>query len=115
MIALMPTASTSQILGNNECFEPFTSNLYTRGTLSGTYIISNKHLVRDLEEIGMWTEETRNALMRDNGSVINLPIPSGGSLDALAGKVVLETTDVITVTCDTLNGIDTALSVMEIT
>ena len=76
MIALMPTASTSQILGNNECFEPFTSNLYTRGTLSGTYIISNKHLVRDLEEIGMWTEETRNALMRDNGSVINLPIPT---------------------------------------
>jgi len=76
MIALMPTASTSQILGNNECFEPFTSNLYTRGTLSGTYIISNKHLVRDLEEIGMWTEETRNALMRDNGSVVNLPIPS---------------------------------------
>ena len=76
MIALMPTASTSQILGNNECFEPFTSNLYTRGTLSGTYIISNKHLVKDLEEIGMWTEETRNALMRDNGSVINLPIPS---------------------------------------
>lgn len=76
MIALMPTASTSQILGNNECFEPFTSNLYTRGTLSGTYIISNKHLVKDLEEIGMWTEETRNALMRDNGSVINLPIPT---------------------------------------
>ena len=76
MIALMPTASTSQILGNNECFEPFTSNLYTRGTLSGTYIISNKHLVRDLEEIGMWTEDTRNALMRDNGSVVNLPIPS---------------------------------------
>lgn len=75
-IALMPTASTSQILGNNECFEPFTSNLYTRGTLSGTYIISNKHLVKDLEEIGMWTEETRNALMRDNGSVINLPIPT---------------------------------------
>ena len=76
MIALMPTASTSQILGNNECFEPFTSNLYTRGTLSGTYIISNKHLVKDLEDIGMWTEETRNALMRDNGSVVNLPIPS---------------------------------------
>ena len=75
-IALMPTASTSQILGNNECFEPFTSNLYTRGTLSGTYIISNKHLVKDLEEIGMWTEETRNALMRDNGSVVNLPIPT---------------------------------------
>jgi ribonucleoside-diphosphate reductase alpha chain len=76
MIALMPTASTSQILGNNECFEPFTSNLYTRGTLSGTYVISNKHLVRDLEEIGMWNEDIKNALMRDNGSVLNLPIPT---------------------------------------
>tara|TARA_R100000541_G_scaffold21346_1_gene31276 strand:- start:14275 stop:16659 length:2385 start_codon:yes stop_codon:yes gene_type:complete len=76
VIALMPTASTSQILGNNECFEPFTSNLYTRGTLSGTYIVSNKHLVKDLEEIGMWNEEIRNGLKRDNGSVINLPIPT---------------------------------------
>lgn len=76
LIALMPTASTSQILGNNECFEPFTSNLYTRGTLSGTYVMSNKHMVRDLEQAGLWTPEIRNGLKRDNGSVMNLPIPT---------------------------------------
>ena len=76
LIALMPTASTSQILGNNEAFEPFTSNLSTRSTLSGTYVISNEHLVRDLEEIGMWTPEIKNALMVENGSVMNLPIPT---------------------------------------
>lgn len=76
LIALMPTASTSQILGNNECFEPFTSNLYTRGTLSGTYVVSNKHLVKDLEEIGMWTQSIKNSLKRDSGSVMNLPIPT---------------------------------------
>jgi ribonucleoside-diphosphate reductase alpha chain len=76
LIALMPTASTSQILGNNECFEPFTSNLYTRGTLSGTYVVSNKHLVKDLEEIEMWTPSIRNSLKRDSGSVMNLPIPT---------------------------------------
>ena len=72
MIALMPTASTSQILGNNECFEPFTSNLYTRGTLSGTYVVSNKHLVRDLEELDLWDEQMKNELMANNGSVINI-------------------------------------------
>lgn len=72
LIALMPTASTSQILGNNECFEPFTSNLYTRGTLSGTYIIINKHLVKDLEELGLWDKEMKNDLMRENGSVLNI-------------------------------------------
>lgn len=76
LIALMPTASTSQILGNNECFEPFTSNLYTRGTLSGTYVMSNKHMVKDLEEAGLWTPEIKNGLKRDNGSVMNLPIPT---------------------------------------
>ncbi|MBV1929354.1 MAG: ribonucleoside-diphosphate reductase subunit alpha, partial [Gammaproteobacteria bacterium] len=72
LLALMPTASTSQILDNNECFEPFTSNLYTRGTLSGTYVISNKHLVRDLEELGLWDEKMKNDLMRENGSVLNI-------------------------------------------
>ena len=73
MIALMPTASTSQILGNNECFEPFNNNLYTRGTLSGTYIVINKHLVKDLDEIGLWNDEMKNALMLSNGSVQNVP------------------------------------------
>lgn len=72
LIALMPTASTSQILGNNECFEPFTSNLYTRGTLSGTHVLINKHLVRDLEKLGLWDEEMKNDLMRENGSVLNI-------------------------------------------
>lgn len=72
LLAMMPTASTSQILDNNECFEPFTSNLYTRGTLSGTYVISNKHLVKDLEELGVWDEDMKNDLMRDNGSVLNI-------------------------------------------
>lgn len=76
MIALMPTASTSQILGNNECFEPFTSNLYTRGTLSGTYVVANEHLIRDLEAVDLWTPEIKNQLMADNGSVMNLPIPT---------------------------------------
>jgi ribonucleoside-diphosphate reductase alpha chain len=72
LIALMPTASTSQILGNNECFEPFTSNLYTRGTLSGTHVLINKHLVKDLENLGLWDEEMKNDLMRENGSVLNI-------------------------------------------
>lgn len=73
LIALMPTASTSQILGNNECFEPFTSNIYTRGTLSGTFVIINKHLVRDLEEIGLWDDNMKDNIMRSNGSIMNIP------------------------------------------
>lgn len=72
-IALMPTASTSQILGFNECFEPFNSNLSTRGTLAGTFVISNKYLVKDLEEIGLWNESMKNKLMAENGSVQNIP------------------------------------------
>ena len=75
LIALMPTASTSQILGNNECFEPFNSNMYTRRTLAGEYIVINKHLVRDLEQIGLWTDEIINLLKINNGSVQDLPIP----------------------------------------
>lgn len=72
LIALMPTASTSQILGNNECFEPYTSNLSTRGTLAGTFVVINKHLVKDLEELGLWDSKMKNALMRENGSVLNI-------------------------------------------
>ena len=70
LIALMPTASTSQILGNNECFEPYTSNLATRGTLAGTYVVINKYLVSDLEALGLWDSDMRNSLMRDKGSVL---------------------------------------------
>ena len=56
----MPTASTSQILGNNESFEPFTSNIYTRRVLSGEFIVVNKHLVRDLLKLGLWTSSVKN-------------------------------------------------------
>lgn len=69
LLAPMPTASTSQILGNNECFEPYTSNLYTRRTLSGDFILVNKYLMRDLIEAGLWTETMRQKLIGANGSV----------------------------------------------
>ena len=72
LVAPMPTASTSQILGNNECFEPFNSNIYTRKTLSGDFIVTNKHLVRDLEALGLWTAEIRNAIVLNQGSVQNI-------------------------------------------
>jgi ribonucleoside-diphosphate reductase alpha chain len=71
----MPTASTSQILGNNEAFEPYTSNIYTRRVLSGEFIIVNKHLLRDLVELGLWNETMKQELMRNNGSVQDLDIP----------------------------------------
>lgn len=69
LVAPMPTASTSQILGNNECFEPYTSNLYTRRVLSGEFIVVNKHLLHDLVERGLWNEAMKQELMRANGSV----------------------------------------------
>ncbi|MBN8684779.1 MAG: ribonucleoside-diphosphate reductase subunit alpha [Chitinophagales bacterium] len=69
LLAPMPTASTSQILGNNECFEPYTSNLYTRRTLAGEHIVVNKHLMRDLVRLGLWNEDMREAIMAANGSV----------------------------------------------
>tara|TARA_R110002126_G_scaffold94862_5_gene223556 strand:- start:178 stop:2574 length:2397 start_codon:yes stop_codon:yes gene_type:complete len=72
LLALMPTASTSQILGNNECFEPFTSNMYTRRTLAGEYIVVNKHLVRDLEEVNLWVPEIIQGLKANNGSIQNI-------------------------------------------
>lgn len=73
LVAPMPTASTSQILGNNECFEPYTSNLYTRRTLSGEFIMVNKHLMKDLIDLGMWNDTMRNRLISTNGSVQNVP------------------------------------------
>lgn len=69
LIAPMPTASTSQILGNNEAFEPFSSNMYVRRTLSGEFIVVNKHLIRDLKEVGLWSESLRVKLINNNGSV----------------------------------------------
>jgi ribonucleoside-diphosphate reductase alpha chain len=73
LIAPMPTASTSQILGNNECFEPFTSNLYTRRVLAGDFIVVNKHLVNELTRRGLWTSEVRTQIIANNGSVQNIP------------------------------------------
>ena len=72
LLAPMPTASTSQILGNNECFEPYTSNIYTRRTLSGEYVVVNKHLLQDLIGLGVWNDETRERLMAANGSIQNM-------------------------------------------
>ncbi len=69
LMAPMPTASTSQILGNNECFEPYTSNVYTRRVLSGEFIVVNKHLLHDLIDLGLWNDDMKNALMASNGSV----------------------------------------------
>ena len=72
LVAPMPTASTSQILGNNECFEPYTSNIYTRRVLSGEFIVLNKHLLEDLVQLGLWNEEMKQELMRNNGSIQNI-------------------------------------------
>ncbi len=72
LLAPMPTASTSQILGNNECFEPFTSNIYIRKTLSGEFPVVNKHLVRDLVKLGIWSEALRDRIILNNGSVQEL-------------------------------------------
>ena len=73
LVAPMPTASTAQILGNNEAFEPFTTNLYSRRTLSGEFIMINKHLVNDLLNLGMWNEDIKKKLIMENGSVQNIP------------------------------------------
>jgi ribonucleoside-diphosphate reductase alpha chain len=72
LLAPMPTASTAQILGNNECFEPYTSNIYTRRVLSGEFIIVNKHLLKDLVKEGLWNKEMRRKIMQENGSVQNI-------------------------------------------
>ena len=72
LLAPMPTASTSQILGNNEAFEPYTSNLYTRRVLSGEFIVVNKHLLQDLVELGIWNEDLKQEIMRNNGSIQNI-------------------------------------------
>ena len=73
LLAPMPTASTSQILGNNECFEPYTSNIYSRRTLSGEYIVVNKHLLDDLIGLGLWDDEMKQRLMGTNGSIQEIP------------------------------------------
>jgi ribonucleoside-diphosphate reductase alpha chain len=74
LVAPMPTASTSQILGNNEAFEPYTSNIYTRRVLSGEFIVVNKHLLEDLVDLGLWDNEMKETIMRANGSVQHIDI-----------------------------------------
>ncbi|MFM6937375.1 MAG: ribonucleoside-diphosphate reductase subunit alpha [Aquirufa sp.] len=73
LVAPMPTASTSQILGNNECFEPYTSNIYARRVLSGEFAVVNKHLLKDLIKLNLWNESMKNKLISANGSVQNIP------------------------------------------
>jgi len=72
LLAPMPTASTAQILGNNECFEPYTSNIYTRRVLSGEFIVVNKHLLKDLAKLNLWDSNMKNKLMASNGSIQNI-------------------------------------------
>jgi ribonucleoside-diphosphate reductase alpha chain len=96
LVAPMPTASTAQILGNNECFEPFTTNLYKRNTLSGEYAVINKHLVEDLVNLGIWSDNVRLKLFNENGSVQNIPeIPADikevyKTVWEMKGKSILE-------------------------
>ena len=72
LLAPMPTASTSQILGNNECFEPYTTNIYIRRTLAGEFVVVNKHLVKDLQALGMWSKEMKDLMIKAGGSIQNI-------------------------------------------
>ena len=74
MLAPMPTASTSQILGNNECIEPITSNIYVRRTLAGEFVMMNKYLVHELSSLGLWNEQVKNSIIEHHGSVQQLDI-----------------------------------------
>jgi ribonucleoside-diphosphate reductase alpha chain len=73
LIAPMPTASTAQILGNNEAFEPFTTNMYSRRTLGGEFVVVNKHLVNELLKLNLWNDELKKKLIMENGSIQNIP------------------------------------------
>lgn len=75
LVAPMPTASTSQILGNNECFEPYTSNIYVRRVLSGEFVVVNQHLLHDLTRLGLWDTDMKNEIVAASGSVADLDIP----------------------------------------
>ena len=72
LLAPMPTASTSQILGNNECIEPYTSNIYTRRTLSGDFVVVNKYMLNDLKELGLWSKEMKDFIILNKGSIQNI-------------------------------------------
>jgi len=73
LVAPMPTASTSQILGNNECFEPYTTNIYLRRTLAGEFVVVNKHLVNKLKDMGMWSKDMKDKMIANGGSIQNIP------------------------------------------
>jgi ribonucleoside-diphosphate reductase alpha chain len=73
LVAPMPTASTAQILGNNESFEPYTSNIYVRRVLSGEFMVVNKHLLKDLIALGIWNDNMKNQIIAANGSIQNIP------------------------------------------
>ena len=73
LVAPMPTASTSQILGNNECIEPYTTNIYLRRTLAGEFVVVNKHLVKSLQNLGLWSKDMKNAMIKAGGSIQNIP------------------------------------------
>jgi ribonucleotide reductase alpha subunit len=72
LLAPMPTASTAQILGNNECFEPYTTNIYLRRTLAGEFVVVNQHLVRDLKRVGLWSNDMKNLMVKAGGSIQNI-------------------------------------------
>ncbi|HMS52705.1 MAG TPA: ribonucleoside-diphosphate reductase subunit alpha, partial [Chitinophagales bacterium] len=72
LLAPMPTASTSQILGNNECFEPYTSNIYSRRVLSGEFVVVNKYMLKDFIALGIWNEDLKNIIIQNNGSIQNI-------------------------------------------
>ena len=74
LVAPMPTATTSQVLGNNECFEPYTTNIYLRRTIAGEFVVVNKHLVKKLQSLCLWNEDMKNEIIRHNGSIQNIDI-----------------------------------------
>merc|ERR1712224_211089 len=74
LTALMPTASTSQIMGSNECFEPFTSNIYSRRTIAGDFVVVNKYLIKDLTRLGLWNKDLKEKIIYYNGSVQQVDI-----------------------------------------
>jgi ribonucleotide reductase alpha subunit len=74
LLAPMPTASTSQILGNNECIEPITSNIYNRRTLAGEFILANKYLMKDLIKLDLWNEKVKNNIIANNGSIQHIEV-----------------------------------------
>jgi ribonucleoside-diphosphate reductase alpha chain len=100
IVALMPTASTGQILGNNECFEPYTSNIYARKTLSGTYTIVNKHLINDLIKIGIWNDGMRKQIISNDGSVQDIDTIPQNLKDVYKTVYELKMRDIIDMSAD---------------